>query len=170
MLVGTVAASFSLPLSLRLHQGLVHIGQGAKNENHDTLGVRIVQMALDFAIKHDVSCIFTLGAFFPSAAVFHLASSVWSIRLKQPLLTLIVKAKKNCVTYFEAEQPEERGPGRPPKYGEKVKLMKLFDHPHLFSKALCHVYDTLEEASYATFDLLWKPTGYLIRNFQLARY
>lgn len=167
MLVGTMAAPFSLPLNLRLHQGLVHIGQGSKDENHDTLGVRIVQMALDFAMKHDLPCVFTLDAFFPSAVVFHLASSVWSVKLKQPLLTLIVKAKKNCVAYFEAEQPEERGPGRPPKYGEKVKLMELFDHPHLFSKALCQVYGTLEEVSYAYYDLLWKPTGSLIR-FVLA--
>lgn len=164
MLVGTMAAPFSLPLDLRLHQGLIHIGQGAETEETPkTLGVRLVQMALDFAIKHNLPCILTLDAFFPSAAVFQLAASVWSVQLKQPLVHLIVKAKKNCVAYFEAEQPEKRPPGRPPKYGEKVKLMELFDHPHLFSKAMCRIYGTLEEVSIATFDLLWEPTGSLIR-------
>jgi hypothetical protein len=168
MLVGTVTAPFSLPLNLRLHQGSIHIGQGTKNEkNPDTLGVRIVQMALDFAIEHDLPCVLVLDAFFSNAAVFLRASSVWSIKLKQPLVTLIVKAKKSYVAYFEAEQSKERGPGRPPKYGQKVKLMELFDHTHLFSKTMCQVYGTVEEVSIATFDLLWKPTGSLIR-FVLA--
>jgi hypothetical protein len=168
MIVGTLAAPFSLPLDLRLHQGSIHIRQKAKNEKKpDTLGARIVQMALDFAIKHDLPSVLTLDAFFPNATVFQRASSVWSIKLKQPLLTLIVKAKKNCTAYFEAERSEERGPGRPPKYGEKVKLMELFDHSHLFSKVMCKVYGSVEEVSMATFDLLWKPTGSLIR-FVLA--
>jgi hypothetical protein len=168
MLVGTMAAPFSLPLNLRLHQGLIHIGQGAETEETPkTLGERLVQMALDFAIKHNLPCILTLDAFFPSAAVFQLAASVWSVQLKQPLVHLIVKAKKNCVAYFEAEQPEKRPPGRPPKYGEKVKLMELFDHPHTFSKVMCRIYGTIEEVSIGTFDLLWEPTGSLIR-FVLA--
>ena len=32
---------------------------------------------------------------------------------------------------------------------------------------MCHVYGTIEEVSYASYDLLWKPTGSLIR-FVLA--
>jgi len=168
MLVGTLSAPFSLPLNLRLHQGFVHIGQGAKSEeNPQTLGKRIVQMAIDFAVKHNLPSVLTLDAYFPSANTFKLAASVWSVQLKQPLVHLIVKAKKNCVAYFEAEQPEERRPGRPPKYGAKVILMELFDHLHLFSKAKCRIYGTVEEVSIATFDLLWKPTGSLIR-FVLA--
>jgi len=168
MLVGTLAAPFALPLSLKLHQGQIHIGQETKDEkNNQTQGVRLVQMAIDFAVRHGLPCILTLDAYFPSAAVFLLAASVWSIQLRQPLVTLIIKAKKNCVAYFEAERSTEPGPGRPPKYGQKVNLMELFDHPHMFSKATCLIYGKMEEISIVAFDLIWDPTDCLIR-FVLA--
>ena len=106
--------------------------------------------------------------FFPSAGVFNLANSVWSISIKQPLVTLIIKAKSNCVGYFEAKKiRDRRPPGRPTKYGEKVILTELFDQLHLFSKIPCIIYGKLEEISILSVDLLWRPTGKLIR-FVLA--
>jgi hypothetical protein len=106
--------------------------------------------------------------FSPSAAVFKLADSLWSIKHKCSLLTLIVKAKKNCVAYFQAETPYgKRPPGRPAIYGEKVKLLELFDQSHLFSTVRCSVYGRIEDVSITALDLLWKPTGSLIR-FVLA--
>jgi len=102
--------------------------------------------------------------FSPSAAVFKLAESLWSIKHRCPLLTLIVRAKKSYVAYFEAEKPSgKRPPGRPAIYGEKIKLFELFDHRHLFSNARCSVYGKIEDISIAVLDLLWKPTGSLIR-------
>ena len=84
------------------------------------------------------------------------------------LVTLIVRAKKNFVAYFEAEKPKGKKPvGRPPIYGEKVKLLELFDQIELFSKEKCLVYGNIEEVSIAALDLLWKPAGSLIR-FVLA--
>ena len=65
LMVGSLAAPFGLPLALGIHQGLIHIGQQDKAEESDeTLGTRIVQMAIDFAIRHDLPCILTLDAFF----------------------------------------------------------------------------------------------------------
>ena len=106
--------------------------------------------------------------FSPGAAVFGLVDSIWSINNKCRLLTLIIKAKKNCVAYFEAEKPHQRKRGRPRFYGEKVKVIELFDQTHLFAKAECVIYGKVEEVSIASVDLLWKPTGNLIR-FVLAR-
>lgn len=106
--------------------------------------------------------------FSPNGAVFKLAQSVRSIKHRCELVTLIVRAKKNFVAYFQAEEPcENRGPGRPAKYGEKVKLIELFDQSHFFSKQICSVYGHTEEVCLAALDLLWKPTGGLIR-FVLA--
>jgi len=105
--------------------------------------------------------------FSPGAAVFILANSLWSLKHKSPLLTLIIRAKKNCVAYFEAEHPPERKPGRPATYGEKVKLMELFDHKDRFAKVQCTVYGKVEDILITSADLLWKPTGSLIR-FVLA--
>lgn len=71
------------------------------------------------------------------------------------------------MAYFEAEQPSERKPGRPATYGEKVKLMELFDHKDQFAKLQCTVYGRVEDILITSADLLWKPTGSLIR-FVLA--
>ena len=45
--------------------------------------------------------------------------------------------------------------------------MQLFDQPQLFSKVFCPVYGKIEEISILTLNLLWKPTGNMIR-FVLA--
>ena len=105
--------------------------------------------------------------FSPSGDVFKLAGSVLSVQHQSPLITLIIRAKKNCVAYFEAQTPEKKGPGRPPEYGEKVQLLELFDHQHLFSKIECTIYGKVEEISITSLDLLWKPAAGLIR-FVLA--
>ncbi|PID74118.1 MAG: hypothetical protein CSB33_00135, partial [Desulfobacterales bacterium] len=99
------------------------------------LGTNIVQMALDFAFDNCQPCVLVLDAFFPSADVFRRAYSYWSVRHKAPFVTLIVRAKKNCVAWFEAETSTFAKPGRPHKYGEKVKLMALFDHKVLSGKS-----------------------------------
>jgi len=80
---------------------------------------------------------------------------------------LIIRAKKNCVAYFEAEKPQEKKRGRPPKYGTKVTLRNLFDDLHLFSKMNCRIYGKVEEVSIMAINLLWKPTGRMVR-FVLA--
>jgi hypothetical protein len=106
--------------------------------------------------------------FSPGGAVFKLADSLRSIKHQCPLLTLIIRAKKNCVGYFQAETPYGKRPvGRPAIYGEKVKLLELFDQSDLFLKVRCSVYGKIEDISITSLDLLWKPTGSLIR-FVLA--
>jgi hypothetical protein len=169
LLVGSLASPFCLPLALSIHQGLIHIGHKTGTEaDKETLGTRIVRMAADFALRHDLPCVLILDAFFPGAGVFRLADSVWSLELRQPLVTLIIRAKKNCTAYFEAVRSEgKKPPGRPRKYGEKVTLTELFDHTHLFSKVRCRIYGKIEEVPIMAVNLLWKPSGNLIR-FVLA--
>jgi len=167
MLIGSMASAFCIPLSLKIHQGLVHVKEKKKKESNDTMGTRLVQMGLDFAIRHDLPCILVLDAFFPGAVVFILAQSVWSIKHKCPLLTLVIRAKKNCVAYFEADVPQIKRPGRPRMYGDKIKVSDLFDFRDLFERVECTIYGKVEVVSIAAVDLLWKPTGCLIR-FVLA--
>ena len=105
--------------------------------------------------------------FSPGKSVFKLADSVKCIKDQSPLLTLIIRAKKNCVAYFPAAIPQKRQVGRPRKYGEKVKLVDLFDLRDMFKRMECTIYGKVEAVSIAALDLLWKPTGGLIR-FVLA--
>lgn len=167
LLIGSMAAPFCLPLALRIHQGQIHIGKESTGTGKDTLGNRIVQMAMEFALIHDQPCVLILDAFFPSGAVFELAASLWSIAIQQPLVTLIIRAKDNCVAYRKPSQSEPRKPGRPRKYGEKVHIKKLFEDRTPFSKATCHVYGKVEEISIMALNLLWEPSNGLIR-FVLA--
>jgi DDE superfamily endonuclease len=171
LLIGTCTQSFCLPLSLRLHQGFKHLRQGeTSDQDPKSLATRLVQMALDFAREHNRPCLLVLDAFFSVAPVFTLAASLWSVTLQKPLVTIVVRAKKSYVAYFPAQRPETPGPGRPGKYGDKVKLYEVFDHLHLFDKTRCQVYGALEDVSYLAADLLWKPTGELIRFvFALTR-
>lgn len=120
-------------------------------------------MALDFVLDQDYPSVLVLDAFFSVASVFRLANSVWSVQLKAPCLTLIIRAKKNSVAYFEPASPVPGQLGRPPSYGDKVKLMECFDYRHLFSTVSCRVYGRVEEVSILALNLIWKPTGGLIR-------
>lgn len=66
MLIGSMSSPFCTPLSLKIHQGLIHLNDDDNpKKSRDTLGTRIVQMALNFAMTHDVLSILTLDAFFP---------------------------------------------------------------------------------------------------------
>ena len=69
MLIGSLSSAFCIPLSLEIHQGLAHVNAEIKSkESRETLGTRIVQMALDFAIRHDLPSILILDAFFPGSS------------------------------------------------------------------------------------------------------
>ena len=164
LLIGSFKAPFCLPLHLSIHQGAIHIGRKKTNDgNQPVLSTSIVNMAIDFALKHDVPSILTLDAFFPGAAVFKLAASIYSVEIRQPLITLIIRAKKNCVAYFEHIPPHIKKQGRPRTYGMKVKIMEIFDHTYLFSKQKCIIYGKIEEISVTALNLIWRPTGSLIR-------
>jgi len=165
LLVGSMAVPYCLPLALSIQLGMIHIGH-IENKKFETLGTRIVQMAIAFAVCHHTPCVMVLDAFFPTGSVFKLANSAWCIETHEPMLTLIVKGKKNCVAFFEPGP--YAGSGRPRTYGEKVHLMELFDHPSGLSKAICHVYGKKEEVDICAHNLLWRPTGGMIR-FVLVR-
>ena len=161
LVVGTLKTCFCLPLELRIHQGFVHLGQAPEPQggSRSTLGARVVEMALRFARAHDRPAWLVLDAFFPSAKVFRLARSVYSIALKQPYLQLLIRAKKNYVAYFPAAPKPESRPGRQATYGQKVRLYECFDHPQLFETVECEIYGQRETVQVLAVPLLWKPLG-----------
>jgi hypothetical protein len=161
LVVGTLKGCFCLPLELRIHQGFVHLGQAPEpaSSSRTSLGERVVQMALAFARDYERPAWLVLDAFFPTAKVFRLARSVFSIALQQPYLHLLIRAKKHYVAYFPAapKAPHRRGPQ--PRYGEKVHLWECFDHRHLFTSCDCQIYGQRETVQVMTLSLLWKPLG-----------
>lgn len=159
LLVGSLSQAFCLPLEARLHQGFAHLRQDQPGDaERQSLAMRLVDMALAFALRHDTPSILVLDAFFSIAPVFGRAASVWSTALKQPYLSIITRAKKNYVAYKPAVPNEQPGRGRPRKYGPKVKLKDVFEtYQEHFLKAPCQVYGHVETVSYLALNLLWKP-------------
>jgi len=158
LLVGSLREAFCLPLEARLHQGFAHLGADKSSPtDRDTQGVMLVQMAMDFAQRHDILSIVVLDAFFSIGAVFELANSVWSTALKQPYLTILTRAKKNYVAYLEPLAPRPKLRGRPKTYGDKIKLKTVFEtHKEQFLQAQCPLYGRVETISYLALNLLWK--------------
>ena len=163
LLIGSLTAPFCLPLDLRLHQGFEHLGCVRSASRQWTLAERPVAIALEMAKRHTQTMVLILDAYFAVAPVFALAASLWSIEHRAPWLTLIVRAKTNYVAYFQASTPQAPTRGRPRRYGDKLHLMEVFDHRHLFTTVTCQLYGQAEEVSIAALDLIWKPTGGLIR-------
>jgi len=161
LVVGALKGCFCLPVALRIHQGFVHLGQApaSAGSSRTSLGERVVRMALAFAHEHDRPAWLVLDAFFPTAKVFRLARSVYSLALQQPYLHLLVRAKKHYVAYFPAPPKPPHRRGRPPRYGDKIRLQECFDHRHLFDTVHCQIYGQLEAVQLLAIPLLWKPLG-----------
>ena len=163
LLIGSLTTPFCLPLELRLHPGFEHLGPAHTPSRQWTLAERPVAMALAMAIQHAQPIVLILDAYFAVAPVFALAASLWSIAHQVPWVTLIGRAKNNYVAYFPVQAEPEKTRGRPRRYGDKITLMEVFDHRHLFTTVTCQLYGQAEEVSIAALDLIWKPTGGLIR-------
>ena len=77
LVVGSMVAPYCIPLMLSIHLGMIHIGQTQEvriEKRKETMGTRVVQMTIEFALRHNVPSILILDAFFPSGAVFKLSS------------------------------------------------------------------------------------------------
>jgi len=163
VVVGALDACFCLPLALRIHQGFRHLGQAepvlSKRGADPSLPERVVEMALTLAIGQEGPAFLVLDAFFSIAGVFRLAQSVYSVALKQPYLVILTRAKKNYVAYFPATPKPAGRPGPQPRYGEKVHLMEVFDHPQGFDEVECCVYGQRERVRLMSISLLWRPLG-----------
>jgi len=114
---------------------------------------RIVNQAGRIAESLGFSAYLVLDAYFAVGPVFIAA------RYYKESLLILTRAKKNIVAYLD---PPPRGekppPGRPKEYGEKLKLMELFDDwADRFQTGEALVYDNLETVRYLVLDMIWKP-------------
>ncbi|MGB1258129.1 MAG: transposase [Thiolinea sp.] len=159
LLVGSFSACFCLPLTLQIHQGFQHLGEV---DSDDSLTERAVRMALDFAVRNDRMAWLVLDAYFSVAPVFRLATSVWSVKDKQPYLQIVTRAKKNYVAYFPPPPPTGK-PGRPRTYGDKMVLWETFDHSDLFYTVEMDIYGHKDTVQLMVSDLLWRPLGDYVR-------
>ena len=124
--------------------------------------VRIVQMARRVVSRTDCLAYLVLDAYFSAGPVFTAAAAPLG-EVANPI-HIITRAKKNAVAYRPARPKPKGSVGRKHKYGEKLKLMQLFDSSSdKFRTARANVYGNIEQVRCLALDLLWKPTRGTIR-------
>lgn len=98
VLTGSKNEPFCTPLELRIHQGGIHIGEDL--ENKDTLGVKIVRMALNFTLRHNMPSVLVLDAFFSGRKRFQ--SGVFNLlnRVKRASAEIGYQSKKELCRIF----------------------------------------------------------------------
>jgi len=150
VLVNTGKKFFATPLWGEIHKDSLQFSKTT----------RIVAIAGRIAQVMENRAYLILDAFFAVGPVFKVAAQ------QEGFLHILTRAKKNVVAYLIPLKPEKPRVGRPPIYGEKLKLMELFDlWPHKFKIAEAVVYQQQEMVRFLTLDLIWKPVQKQLRFF-----
>jgi hypothetical protein len=120
--------------------------------------VQIVAMARQVAQAMSTPAYLVLDAYFAVGPVFLAAAQ--ELEGCKDFVHILTRAKKNVVAYGDPpkRKKHQRGPHR--KYGQKLKLMTLFDSKakrYRFQKIQANIYGQKETMRYLILDLMWKP-------------
>lgn len=156
--------SWASPLWACIHQGLDQVGEAKPST--ETMATRIVHMAQTIVRETQSNAYLVLDAFFSVGPVFNEAAK--EIDGERNRVHIVTRAKKNAIAYIPYTGVRNPSRGRPRLYGEKLKLMHLFDSRswnQQFKPFEAMVYRQKETVRILTLDLLWKPTKGRIRFF-----
>jgi hypothetical protein len=150
LLVHAAKSVFSVPLAVRIHEGLVW-------SNHDkrTLLDKMLGLLDILAIK---------VPFYFVADAYYAAGKMVRGLLKQGN-HLVTRVKSNAVAYAPATPKKgQKKKGRPKTYGQKKKLKSLLKDPKSMLQVASPVYGEHNVIlRYCVRDLLWRPVGLLVR-------
>jgi len=139
----------AVPLAARIHEGIV-----LSNRDKRTLLDKMISLLAITCIEQPYY--FVADAYYASQKVVN--------GLLGKGNHLITRAKSNAVAYRVYQHPGSRRRGRPRKYGSKVKLSSLFGCKDAMQEAPSPVYGEKDVTiRYAVHDLLWRPTGGMVR-------
>ena len=124
-------------------------------------------MAADLVAAMGRQCLLVLDAYFAVGPVFIILKAVVDHKGRR-LVHIVTRAKKNAVGY--EDPPGRTGkPGRPREYGQKLKLMTLFEtREKEFKEINIELYGCCRTVSILCLDLIWKPVGEKIRFVLVA--
>jgi hypothetical protein len=151
LLVGCAQSFFALPLTCRIHEGVVF-----SNRERKSLLDKMVDLVDSLSIGMPYYLV--LDAYYASKVIVH--------GLIENGAHLITHVRTNAVAYYPAElhNGDVRRRGRKRKYGKKIKLRTLFVDLAGFVDAPSPVYgETDISVRYRSLDLLWRPIGILVR-------
>lgn len=147
LLTETAKKRFSMPLWAEIHNCLT-----------ESRAVRLVSQAIRIAQFMAKKAYLVLDAFFAVGPVFQAA------KLAEQTLYILTRAKKNVVAYTKPVKKRKVKRGRPRLYGDKIKLMPLFNtRAHKFKTMETKIYNKVEIVKYYTINLLWRPIKETLR-------
>jgi hypothetical protein len=149
LLAGCAQSFFALPLTCRIHEGIV-----LSNRQTKSLLDKMVDLVRSLTIPRP----------FYLALDAYYASKVMVRGLLQSGNHLITQVRKNAVAYWPALPSSEKRRGPKRKYGAKVKLKTLFQDVSSFIESPSPAYgETHVTIRYRPIDLLWRPVGIVVR-------
>ena len=150
LLVHAAKSVFSVPLAVRIHEGLVWSNRDKRSLLDKMLGLLDI-----LAIE---------APFYFVADAYYAAGKMVSGLLEQGN-HLVTRVKSNAVAYAPAPPKNGRKPrGRPKIYGKKTKLTSLLADINSMQQVPSPVYGECNVTlRYRVRDLLWRPAGRLVR-------
>jgi hypothetical protein len=148
ILVHAAKSMISVPLTMRIHEGLV-----ISNRDKRTLYDKMISLLNGLELKEP--CYFVGDAYYANAKMIS--------GLRDQGNHLISRMKRNATGHLPAPPQERKTRGRPQKYGEKSKLMSLFDDRSAMCEVSVQLYGEDVKIKYRVCDLLWRSAGCLIR-------
>jgi hypothetical protein len=149
LLVAAAGSVFAVPLAARIHEGLIFC-------NADRRSLLDKMLALLGSIA--------LGEPFYFVADAYYAAGKLAAGLLAGGNHLITRVRSNAIAYTVPPPPRRQGRGRPRRYGRKLRLKSLLANPKLMRAAQSPVYGEQQVTiQYRVRDLLWRPTGQLVR-------
>jgi hypothetical protein len=149
LLVHAANSVFSVPLAVRIHEGLVW-----SNRDKRTLLDKMLGLLDILAIK---------VPFYFVADAYYAAGKMVSGLLDQGN-HLVTRVKSNAVAYAPAPPKKGKTRGRPKLYGKKIKLKSLLADSRSMQQVASPVYGERNVTlRYRVCDLLWRPAGRLVR-------
>jgi len=149
LLVHAANSVFSVPLAVRIHEGLVW-----SNRDKRTLLDKMLGLLDILAIK---------VPFYFVADAYYAAGKMVSGLLDQGN-HLVTRVKSNAVAYAPAPPKKGKTRGRPKLYGKKIKLKSLLADSKSMQQVASPVYGERNVTlRYRVCDLLWRPAGRLVR-------
>jgi hypothetical protein len=150
LLVHAAKSVFSVPLAVRIHEGLVW-----SNRDKRTLLDKMLGLLDILAIE---------VPFYFVADAYYAAGKMVRGLLKQGN-HLVTRVKSNAVAYAPAPRKKGRKTrGRPKTYGKKIKLTSLLANIKSMQQVASPVYGERNVTlCYRVCELLWRPAGRLVR-------
>ncbi len=169
LLVGTAKKMFCVPVMAEIQEGVEQIRkfQGKvsplpSSQEQVSIVTLMTSMAARLAIQLNKRCIAVLDGYYAVGPTFLEIKNLLDAKGNR-LLHVVTRAKKNIVAYQDPP-PQTGKRGRPPMYGQKLKLMDLFQLRNKdFRQATITTYGQRKSISFLCLDLIWRPIKAKVR-------